>query len=113
MPDYTVPGIEVGSVVAVCPMHGLCQRFLSRRHCDEMNMTGHQWIGPKTDVMAFNSLAQQPLIRLIIVSLSEKLFAAVAWVSDVMWQSSHDHSIRFRHTPLRSSGKGNPTLICR
>src|SRR5215475_7908688 len=60
MPDYTVPGIEVGSVVAVCPVHGLCQRFLSRRHCDEMNMArmGEWGLPPRPLFDVLDLLAQ-------------------------------------------------------
>ena len=76
---------------------GPAQRILVTRHCDDVDMIGHQAIGPHLYPMPRRRLGQQIEIQRVVRVLKERPLAPVATLGDMVGNAGQDHAGKTRH----------------
>ena len=67
---------------------------------DEMDVVGHQAIGPAGDAVGSAALGEQIAIESVIARLGEQRLATVAPLRDVMRQAGDDNAGETRHSAI-------------
>ncbi len=97
MAGHAHPGIDVAGIVAVHVAEGAAETFLIARHGDDVNVVGHQAVGPDLDPCPSCRIRQQVEVQFVVAILEEGLLAAVAALRHVVrdagehdaWEAGH------------------------
>ena len=92
--------IDEAGIAAMRLADGLGETFLLLRHDDEMDVVGHQTIGPNLDVRLLCLLGQEITVNLLIAILEEDGLAPVAALGNVMRAVGHNDAGNARHAEM-------------
>lgn len=102
-------GMDVASVTAMHRSQGTAQAVGIRGHQDQVDMVGHQHPGPHLDAGGAAGFRQQGAIEGIIVVAEEHPRAAIAALSNMVWQTGDDEAGKAAHAP--SPARSRPVSI--
>jgi len=96
----TAPAAPAIDEVRVAPMRladRTAKTFLIGRHGDDVNMIGHQAIGPYLDMPTPGLLGEKIAVDLLVTVLEEDRFAAIATLGDVVRRVADDNAAQASH----------------
>jgi hypothetical protein len=86
------PRVDEARIAPVCLAERERQSVLGRRHQNEVNMVGHEAIGPHRDAGLGGAFGKQVAIQRIVAVLEEDLLPPIATLRDMAGMVGHDNA---------------------
>jgi len=97
MPGPAMPRVDETGVAPMRVGKRATQTVLVRRHNDDVNMVGHQAIGPDLGCGPTSGIAEQIEIKSVIAVLEEGLLPAIAALGHVLGIAGQDEARETSH----------------
>src|ERR1017187_7389373 len=99
MPAPALPKIDAPAVAPVGLADGLAETVFGIGNGNQMNMIGHQAIGPNRDVEFSAPLGHEFHVCKVVVLAEESLLTAIASLGNVMRHPRNNNASKSGHAP--------------
>jgi hypothetical protein len=100
MPRYPQSSVDIPRIVAVDIAEGAAEGIFVCGYCDDMNMVGHEAIGPNLDAKPPSRIREQIEIKLIVAILEKGRIPPVSALGDMVRDTGKDDAREACHTRI-------------
>lgn len=105
MPRHPRAGIEEGGVAPVRLADRTGQPLRRRRREDEVNVIGHEAIGPALDAIGLAALGEEIAVERVVFGLEEDRLTAIAALGDMVRRAGNGDAGDAGHGDLLHGGR--------